>query len=80
MVILKRYQDNQLSASSLSLHQSLEAALDQLISTKYSIYFILKYCFNLKIFFLGQVVAGNTDGFVEATINEFERIYSQNAT
>jgi hypothetical protein len=34
----------------------------------------------ILLLFAGQSVAGNADGFVEATINELESLYSQKAT
>jgi hypothetical protein len=40
LTILKRYQDGQLDSPSSSPSKSLEAAFEQLIANKYSMYFI----------------------------------------
>ena len=77
LIILQRYGDDHQSNQ-----PSFETSLDQLIANKYSkcspYRFVLTPPMDDSVSLCqGQPVAGNADGFVEATINEIENLYSQ---
>lgn len=65
--------------SESNVKQSLEATLDRLIELKHSK--LLKIDDKKQqqelFYLLAQRVAGNSDGFVESTVNEIENLYSQ---